>query len=67
MGDKLKNPPKDFPPDFRDIDMLKHKSYTVWSTLTPTDLKSSTLLDDISERLRIMQPFNAFLNRVFEQ
>ena len=26
---KLKNPPKDFPKDFKHIDLLKYKNYTV--------------------------------------
>lgn len=66
MDDKLKKPPKDFPADFKDIELLKHKSYTVWHTLTPAELSSAALLDDIAVKFRIMHPFNAFLNRIFE-
>lgn len=66
MDDKLKKPPRDFPADFKDIGLLKHKSYTVWHTLTPAELNSSALLDDITEKFRIMYPFNAFMNRIFE-
>ena len=65
MEDKLKKPPRDYPPDFRDIDLLKHKSYTVWHTLTQEALGSRSLAGDIVQKFRVMAPFNAFLNRIF--
>jgi uncharacterized protein (TIGR02453 family) len=66
MEDKLKKPPRDYPPDFRDIELLKHKSYTVWHTLSSEALKSGTLQEDIVHKFRVMAPFNAYLNRIFE-
>ena len=62
-GEQLKRPPKDFPADFPDIDLLKFKSYTV---LHSVDQK--TLLKDDSEKyiLKIfkeMNSLNQFLNK----
>lgn len=65
MEDKLKKPPRDYPSDFQDIDLLKHKSYTVWHTVTDDMLGSPSLLDDTVQKFRVMAPFNAFLNRIF--
>lgn len=67
MEDKLKKPPRDYPTDFKDIELLKHKSYTVWHTLSPDALKRETLLEDIVMKFRAMAPFNAFLNRIFDR
>jgi uncharacterized protein (TIGR02453 family) len=65
MEDKLKKPPKDFPADFPEIDLLKHKSYAVWHTLAVADMQKETFPGEVVEKFRAMQPFNAFLNRVF--
>ncbi|MDD5507136.1 MAG: DUF2461 domain-containing protein [Bacteroidales bacterium] len=66
MEDKLKNPPRDYPVDFRYIELLKHKSYSVWHTLSPDALKSGTLLEDIACKFSAMAPFNAYLNHIFD-
>ena len=66
MDDKLKKPPRDYPSDFRYIELLRHKSYTVWHTLSPEALKSGSLLEDIVRKFRAMEPFNAYLNRIFD-
>ena len=65
MEDKLKKPPKDYPADFKDMDLLRHKSYTVWHTLTEEELSSQALLGAIVQKFKAMVPFNAFLNRIF--
>lgn len=67
MEDKLKKPPRDYPLDFKDIELLKHKSYTVWHTLSTDVLSSGALLEDILLKFRAMASFNAYLNRVFER
>ena len=67
MEDKLKKPPRDYPLDFKDIELLKHKSYTVWHTLSVDALSSVTLLKDILYKFKAMASFNAYLNRVFEK
>ena len=67
MEDKLKKPPRDYPLDFKDIELLKHKSYTVWHTLSADALSSVTLLKDILYKFKAMASFNAYLNRVFEK
>ena len=63
--DKMKKPPKDFPADFPDIDLLKHKSYAVWHTLIREELQKETLVEDVAVKFKAMRAFNAFLNRVF--
>lgn len=62
-GDKLSRPPKDFPADFPDIELLKFKSFTV---LHPTPAK--TLLDEdvvnyIVKAFKELHPLNRFLNK----
>jgi len=62
--DKLKKAPKDFPVDFPDIDLLKHRSFIVSQNI-PDDVVSDPegykklVVDMVSE----LQPFMAFLNR----
>ncbi len=63
MDEKLKRPPKDFPTDFQDIDLLKYKGYTVLH-----DLDEGTLLSDEAEQkiamvFKTLKPLNDFLNR----
>ena len=63
QGEQLKRPPKDFPADFPDIDLLKFKSYTVMHSV-----EQKTLLKDDSEKyilkvFKEMYSLNHFLNK----
>jgi uncharacterized protein (TIGR02453 family) len=63
QGEQLKRPPKDFPADFPDIDLLKFKGYTVIHSV-----ENKTLLKDDFENyalhiFREMYPLNHFLNK----
>jgi uncharacterized protein (TIGR02453 family) len=64
--DKLSRPPKDFPADFKDIDLLKYKSYTVMHGVTDETLVGKNLPDYMVKVFKVMQPFNQFLNRGLE-
>jgi len=66
-GDKLKKPPKDFPPDFPDIELLKFKSYTVGMNLSDEIVISDQLLGQTVDAFKIMMPLINFLNRAVEE
>lgn len=62
-GEKLKMPPKGFPKDFEEIDMLKLKSYTVMHNMPDKILLSPRLISETVNIFREMEMFNQFLNR----
>jgi uncharacterized protein (TIGR02453 family) len=62
-GEKLVRPPKDFPADFEDIDLLKHKSYVVLHPVEDKRLLTKNFIDDILEVYQHLKPLNHFLNR----
>jgi uncharacterized protein (TIGR02453 family) len=62
LGEKLKNVPRDFPPETEHGEYLKHKSWYVMKTLTDREVLSSRLADRIVARYAAMKPFNDFLN-----
>jgi uncharacterized protein (TIGR02453 family) len=61
-GDMLKTPPKGFPKDFKHIDLLRHKSYTVWRNVDDEMLLGETLTDVTLQTFRLMIPLNRFIN-----
>ncbi len=61
--DKLIRPPKDFPADFKDIDLLKYKSYTVFHAVTDEALLNKNFLEYAAGVFKVMHPFNRFINR----
>lgn len=65
-GNKLVRPPKDFPADFPDIDLLKYKSYVAVHGLTDNDILKENFKNNISKIFKILHPFNAFLNRALD-
>jgi uncharacterized protein (TIGR02453 family) len=67
-GDQLVKVPKGFPDDFSHPDLIKYKSYTVF---TPLDEKQLNLSDQDFINLTVdtfkkMQPFIQFLNRAID-
>lgn len=61
--EKLKNPPKDFPKDFPDIDLLKYKHYAVGHNIPDAKLMDKDL-DAYSEKVfKTMYPLNVFLRQ----
>ena len=65
-GEQLKRPPKDFPPDFPDIDLLKFKSYTVLHSINPTSVSDADYNEYTLKVFREMLPLNKFLNKAIE-
>ena len=60
--DKLKTAPKGFPKDFEDIDLLRHKSYTVIKPIKDEIVKSDKFTDEIIDAFKTLQAFNNFIN-----
>jgi uncharacterized protein (TIGR02453 family) len=66
-GDKLKKPPKDFPSDFEDIELLKFKSYIVGENLTDDEVTGEELPEKVISAFKIMKPFIHFLNKAMDE
>lgn len=65
--DKLKIPPKGFPKDFQDIDLLKYKSYAFGSSLTDEEVKSEKFVSKVVSALKELHPVNRFLNEAMDK
>ena len=61
-GDKLKNPPRGFPKEFPDVDLLKFKSYGFSKMKTDNEMMEDDILKEIVSSFRILHPFVRFLN-----
>jgi uncharacterized protein (TIGR02453 family) len=61
--DMLKKPPKDFPADFPDINLLKYKSYIVSANISDEKVLSKDYASFALDVARAMLPLNSFLNR----
>ncbi|MDP4281685.1 MAG: DUF2461 family protein, partial [Bacteroidota bacterium] len=61
--DRQKLAPREFPKDFPDIDLLKNRSFTVSTDLSPKILQSSKLKDFTLDVFRTMVPYHEFLRR----
>jgi len=59
---KLKNPPKDFPKDFVDIDLLKFKNYTILHSVTNEQVMQQDFNQYVLDVFKAMYPLNSFLN-----
>lgn len=60
--DQLKTAPKGFPKDFEDIDLLKHKHYTVMKPIEDSLIFSNKFADEVYETFKALHPFNSFIN-----
>jgi uncharacterized protein (TIGR02453 family) len=61
--DKMKKPPKDYPVDFPDIDLLKYRSYIVSGIFPDKLVTSDNYRKQALDMVKELQPFMAFLNR----
>ena len=66
FGEKLKRPPKGFPVDFPDIDLLKNKHYAVTRAVSDDFWAGERFMEEIERTYVILFPFNRFLNRAIE-
>jgi uncharacterized protein (TIGR02453 family) len=64
--DKLKKPPRDFPADFADIELLKYRSYICSRGVTQKEALSTNYADVVLKSFKTMKPFVDFLNRGIE-
>ena len=65
-GEKLKRPPNDFPADFKHIELIKFKSFTVGQSFTNEQILSKGFLTEVIKTFQTMKPFIGFLNRGIE-
>lgn len=61
-GEKLVNAPKDFPKDFKHIDLLKFKSYIVVYNIKNEELFSEKMFNKSIEIFKEMKTLNSFIN-----
>ncbi len=64
--DKQKLAPRDFPKDFPDIDLLKHKHYTVDHPVADKVIVGDGFRDQTIKTFAAMQPLNRFLLRALK-
>ncbi len=66
-GEQLKRPPRDFPADFPDIDLLKFKSYICGRRMEDSIVTSEKFMDELLDTYKILHPFNSFINRALAE
>lgn len=63
IGARLKNPPKGYPVDFPQIDLLKFKSFEIEGHFPDEALDDEeAFIRSAVEKFKLMRPFHAFLN-----
>ncbi len=62
-SEKLKTAPKDFPKDFKDIELLKFKNFTPLRNLTMEEILKEDFFEYLMGLFKAMYPLNKFLNR----
>jgi uncharacterized protein (TIGR02453 family) len=65
-GDKLTRPPKGYPADFPDIELLKYKSFTASNILNEETILSDGLVKDVTTIFIEMHPMIRFLNNAIK-
>lgn len=66
-GDKLKSYPRDFPKDFKDIDLLKYTSYTLGKEIKENVLLDKNFISYLKDAFYTLKPFIGFLNKAVNQ
>jgi uncharacterized protein (TIGR02453 family) len=66
-GEKLKSAPRGFPADFRGIEYLKYKHYSISKDMEDSLVTSPSYLEEAVKTFRSMLPFNAFINRAINE
>jgi len=62
-SDKLIRPPKDFPADFPDIELLKNKSFVVLHEMANDQIINKNFEGHVKDVFKEMYDFNHFINR----
>jgi uncharacterized protein (TIGR02453 family) len=64
---RLSRPPKGFPPDFPDMDLLQYQYYTVGKMEPDSAVVRDAFIGEIRVVFRAMAPFNSFLNEAIRE
>jgi len=64
-GEKLKRPPKGFPADFKEIELLKFKSFALIHNISDEQVLSNDFIPYAIAVFKEMKSFNEFINRTF--
>lgn len=63
QGEKLKNVPKEYPDTHLVSEYLKHKSWDIYCSIEDSDfLQPDVFIDKVIEKIKLMKPFNDFIN-----
>jgi uncharacterized protein (TIGR02453 family) len=62
QGEQLKTTPKGYPKDHEHIELLRYKSFTVFTKYTDSDVIKKYFADWLAGQFKVMQPLNIFLN-----
>lgn len=65
-GSKLHKPPPGFPSGFADIELLKFKDYIVFSRIDDEKITTPGLAKHLLCLIKILKPFDDFLNRAID-
>jgi uncharacterized protein (TIGR02453 family) len=66
-GEKLSRPPKGFEADHPQIELIKHKSFTVMHSMSDAQVNSPGFKKDLLKIYKEMKPLNDFLNKNMEE
>jgi len=64
---KMKNPPKGYPKEFADIDLLKYRNYAVMHTVADEVAEKDDYLEYALAVFRLLYPLNTWFNRILIQ
>lgn len=65
-GEKLQRPPKDYPADHPEIELLKHKSFLATHKFSDQQALAKDFLDHSAKVFQALHPFDQFLNRAMD-
>jgi len=66
-GEQLKTSPRDYDQDHPHIDLLRFKSFEVFTMLSDDLIKKGKVVDVSLEAFRVMQPFMQFIYRAVDE
>lgn len=64
--DKLKNPPRGYSKDFKEIELIKNKNFITHYTLDNDFFMEENVIERLMEIVKVQYPLNEFLNRAIE-
>ena len=60
--DKLKNPPRGYSKEFKEIELIKHKHFVTYHALDDEFFMQENVIERLMELYKVQYPFNVFLN-----